>query len=491
MLKDEKYCDVTIEVGNNPYVKIFRAHMIILCYRSSYLQKILLTNKKKNDDETLSHSIKLPDILPEIFQIILKYIYSGIISLDEYEPSVIIKILIAANKLCLKELIIFLQCFLIEKRSDWMELNPSYIYRLSFENNSFTELQKYCDYLISKDPDKIFKSLDLSSTPEKLLVKLIQNDKLQMSKIQVWEYALKWGHAQNPELPSDLKNFSKKDFKTLKNSLQRCIQLIKFYNLTLEEFSDKILPYKKIFPKELYEDLSKYFSNLDKKSIKEPEPYVIKDVKEDCLKNIDSKIITFQHAELILKWINTNNSSMFTSIFSKWIYNTEDTNTTMNINTDMNTNINASTNTNMFKLLLRGTRDGFTPEKFHKICNNKSHTVTIIKVKGSNEILGGYNPNTWKSNDMYDDTKDSFIFSFKNNLDIENHILSRIKIDQLATYNGIDMGPSFSGSDLTLSNNVGRSIKITYERPIREITDDFLVEEYEANRHPDHTFFII
>jgi hypothetical protein len=72
MLKDEKYCDVTIEVGNNPYVKIFRAHMIILCYRSSYLQKILLTNKKKNDDETLSHSIKLPDILPEIFQIILK-----------------------------------------------------------------------------------------------------------------------------------------------------------------------------------------------------------------------------------------------------------------------------------------------------------------------------------------------------------------------------------------------------------------------------------
>ncbi|CAB4419745.1 unnamed protein product [Rhizophagus irregularis] len=395
------------------------------------------------------------DILPEIFQIILKYIYSGIISLDEYDTSVIIKILIAANKLCLKKLIIFLQYFLIEKRSDWMELNPSYIYRISFENNSFTELQKYCDYLISKDPDKIFKSLDLFSTPEKLLVKLIQNDKLQMSKIQVWEYALKWGHAQNPELPSDLKKFSKKDFKTLKNSLQRCIQFIKFYNLTSEEFSEKILPYKKIFPKELYEDLSKYFSNLDKKSIKEPEPYVIKDVKEDCLKNIDSKIITFQHAELILKWINTNNSNM-------------------------NTNINAFTNTNMFKLLLRGTRDGFTPEKFHEICNNKSHTVTIIKVKGSNEILGGYNPNTWKSNDMYDDTKDSFIFSFKNNLDIENHILSRIKLNQLATFNGIDMGPSFSGSDLTLSNNVGRSIKITYERPIREITDDFLAEEYEV-----------
>ena len=34
ILKDNEYYDVTIEVGENPNVKIFRAHMIILCYRS-------------------------------------------------------------------------------------------------------------------------------------------------------------------------------------------------------------------------------------------------------------------------------------------------------------------------------------------------------------------------------------------------------------------------------------------------------------------------
>ena len=71
ILNDEEYYDITIEVGNDPYVKIFRAHMIILYYRSPYLQRILSTNKKKNDG-TLSH-IKLPNILPEIFQIILRY----------------------------------------------------------------------------------------------------------------------------------------------------------------------------------------------------------------------------------------------------------------------------------------------------------------------------------------------------------------------------------------------------------------------------------
>ena len=73
ILNDEEYYDITIEVGNDPYVKIFRAHMVILYYRSPYLRRILSTNKKKNDG-TLAH-IKLPNILPEIFQIILRYKY--------------------------------------------------------------------------------------------------------------------------------------------------------------------------------------------------------------------------------------------------------------------------------------------------------------------------------------------------------------------------------------------------------------------------------
>ncbi|POG81480.1 hypothetical protein GLOIN_2v1508301, partial [Rhizophagus irregularis DAOM 181602=DAOM 197198] len=49
ILNDEEYYDITIEVGNDPDVKIFRAHMVILNYRSSYLRRILSTNKKKNN----------------------------------------------------------------------------------------------------------------------------------------------------------------------------------------------------------------------------------------------------------------------------------------------------------------------------------------------------------------------------------------------------------------------------------------------------------
>ena len=69
IFNDEEYYDITIEVGNDPYVKIFRAHMVILNYRSPYLRRILSTNKKNNDG-TLTH-IKLPNILPETFHVIL------------------------------------------------------------------------------------------------------------------------------------------------------------------------------------------------------------------------------------------------------------------------------------------------------------------------------------------------------------------------------------------------------------------------------------
>src|SRR6266536_3334884 len=114
------------------------------------------------------------------------------------------------------------------------------------------------------------------------------------------------GLAQNPELPSDTESYSKDDFNALKNTLQQCIPLIRFRYLTSKEFSEKVSPYKKIFPKELYKGLIKDFMNSDYqpvKSIEKSEP-VTKEISKIISKNIDSKIITFQHTEIISKWID-------------------------------------------------------------------------------------------------------------------------------------------------------------------------------------------
>ncbi|CAB4427798.1 unnamed protein product [Rhizophagus irregularis] len=121
ILDDDEYYDITIEVGNDPYVKVFRAHMVILNYRSPYLRRILSTNKKENDGTLVN--IKLSNILPEIFQIILRYIYGGKLLLDECDTLDIIKILVTASELSLHELIPHLQSFLINNKASWMEQN--------------------------------------------------------------------------------------------------------------------------------------------------------------------------------------------------------------------------------------------------------------------------------------------------------------------------------------------------------------------------------
>ncbi|GET60592.1 carbohydrate-binding module family 13 protein [Rhizophagus irregularis DAOM 181602=DAOM 197198] len=437
ILNDEEYYDITIEVGNDPYVKVFRAHMVILHYRSSYLRRILSTNKKKNDG-TLAH-IKLSNISPEIFQIILRYIYGGKLSLNDYDNSDIIKVLVAANELSLQELVLYLQFFLIENKENWMENNFNFVYQTSFENDSFSELQKYCINLISKEPIKIFNSLNFSSIPEKLLISIIQNDNLQISEIQIWENVLKWGLAQNPELPSDITNFLKDDFNTLKNTLQQYIPFINFYNLTSKEFVDKVFPYKEILPEELCTDLLKAFLTLlnpDSKPIDKSRSQITKEIG---LKTVDSKIITSQHAELISKWIDR------LEITDKLASSYE------------------------FKLLFRASRDGHSRDKFHEICDNKSRTVTIIKVKDNTEILGGYNPIEWGSDGKYGTTKDSFIFSFTNDR-IENYILSRVVDEKCAMYNWSAYGPSFGENDLIMWNifNINYCKKFSYEKSIRK-----------------------
>ncbi|GET03426.1 carbohydrate-binding module family 13 protein [Rhizophagus clarus] len=376
ILNDDEYYDVNIEVGNDSYVKTFHAHKVVLSYRSPYLRRKLSTNKK-NRDGTLAR-IELSNILPEIFEIILRYIYGGRLSLKESDTSDIIKLLVAANELSLQEL-------------------------TSFEDNSFLDLQKYCNDLISNEPDKIFESQNFTSIPEKLLISVIQNDNLQMSEIQVWEYVLKWGIAQNREIPSSPKDYSKEDFKTLKNTLKQCIPFIRFCNLNSKEFAYKVSPYKKILPKELYENL--ILSHLDPDKKGESKPRILRNIGS---KDIDSNIITSQHAEIISKWVNK-----------------------LEITDKL-------TSPHEFKLLFRGSRDGFYSNKFHEIYRD------------------------------------------------ESHILSRIVDNRHAIDNRSYYGPSFGNGDLIIwgldTNTLCNACKNSYERSITKTKDRFSIEEYEVFR---------
>ena len=141
-----------------------------------------------------------------------------------------------------------------------------------------------------------------------------------------------------------------------------------------------------------------------------------------------------------------------------------------------------------FELLLRGSRDGFTPKTFHRLCDDKPVTVTFIKVKGTEEILGGYNPSVWKSTGYSIQTKGSFIFSFKNeNNLIKDAILSNVNktIGRTLNYDEV-LGPCFSQDLCIYSSNETKDFDHAYckqdgyEEKIRNTEDSFSIEDYEV-----------
>jgi len=63
-----------------------------------------------------------------------------------------------------------------------------------------------------------------------------------------------------------------------------------------------------------------------------------------------------------------------------------------------------------FKLLYRGTRDGFTADKFHTLCDNKKNTVTLV-TSTLKKIFGGFAEENWNITSNYKNSKNAFLFS--------------------------------------------------------------------------------
>ena len=69
-------------------------------------------------------------------------------------------------------------------------------------------------------------------------------------------------------------------------------------------------------------------------------------------------------------------------------------------------------------LLYSTLTDGISTIIFHKKCDNKGPTLTIVKTVDGH-IFGGYNPRSWVSESMYNECDNSFIFSLSDGKNIK------------------------------------------------------------------------
>ncbi|RIA85208.1 hypothetical protein C1645_808395 [Glomus cerebriforme] len=383
ILNDADDFNVIIQVGENENTKEFRAHSVILRARSPYFKSALATKWITKEDDMIMFN--KPNITPSIFDMILKYIYTGELDLTNQSGDDILGLLIASDELLIEELLKHVQDHLIEEQTNWVQENFFLVLHTVFKLTSCKKLQDFYLNSICKDPQLFITSETFCSLDKDILYKLLKRDDFLVEEVDIWDCLIKWGIEQTSSLESDKTKWNNEDYEALKKTLDQFIPLIRFLNISSNDFFDKIRPYKAIIPHHIYDEVEEFY-------YKQTLPKTI-----NLSPRITSTIIKPKLATIISDWIDRNDST-----------------TTL------------SYNKYKFNLIYLMSRDGLNHITFFNKCNRQGPFVVLIRVQ-SKKIYGGYNPigYTGRDHDQWLSTTESFIFSFENDQDTNNMKISR------------------------------------------------------------------
>ncbi|KAG9290158.1 hypothetical protein G9A89_010464 [Geosiphon pyriformis] len=455
LLNSQNFFDVRIAVGKAPNIRSFNVHSQILAARSSYFAVALSSGDFKRENKTIVFS--KPNISPHIFEVILRYIYSGEISLNEHGALTILELLIVADELILENLIDLLEDYLIEHHATDLEKNFTTFNETSFNHHSFNKLQKFCTEIAVNNPATVFNSQDFTSLNKNALCSILSRDDLNMEEIEIWKKILEWGAAKlsNGIQLDKVLNWTDENFEAFKESIGEFLPLIRFFNISSVDFYYKVKPFARILPGTLYEDLLHHYlvpgshqTSLDAQSLRFSQS------------KIESELLQLHNIKQLNHWIEGKNEN--TPFQNKPV--------------------------NAFKLLLRGSRDGFSPNDFHRLCDKKGATVTVIKVKGTGQLIGGYTPESWHSLGSHLNGEGSFIFSLGDGKP-QNAKLSKF-VSGYGPFGHKDCVAQFGWWSIRTYSSNSQSIpcscrkETNYEHAImpgsENTTVEFLFDEYEV-----------
>ncbi|PKY30573.1 hypothetical protein RhiirB3_447728 [Rhizophagus irregularis] len=453
ILDDADDYNVIIQVGENQNIKEFRAHSVILRARSLYFKSALSSNWVTKKDNMIIFS--KPNLTPIIFDMVLRYIYTGELDLTEQSGENILNLLVASDELLLEELFIHVQNYLIIKQTNWVRENFVFVLNTVFRLDNCKRLQDYCLESICEDPLQFFSSKSFLSINKEILLGLLKRDDLQIEEVVIWE----WGIEQTPGLGyenSDRAKWNYKDYETLNITLNQFIPLIQLAGISRADFFDKVHPYRTIIPTHIYKEIEEfhYKDSLPKTTILPTRAGLI----------FKSNIIKPKLAKIIINWIDNKDTMYIRNNRNDPFYK--------------------------FNLIYRSSRDGIGSKSFKKKCNGRVASLVLIKVKNISKIFGGYSSIGFNSSgdDFINDngfkfynSSDNFIFSFEDGEDTQNMKISRVINSSHAILDYYHNGFNFGQGSLSMSYE-GLHVNNTcsnYENNLNTLTV-YTIEEIET-----------
>ncbi|CAB4387709.1 unnamed protein product [Rhizophagus irregularis] len=163
LLKNTNDYNVKIIVGKEPSIKEFKAHSVVLSSRSLYFQKALSTQWARRENGIII--FQKPNISPFVFEVLLKYIYTGKLFIEKNKIS-FVDVFIASDELELMEVCQQIEERLLENESAW-KLPIDYITICQYEN--FTKLNDVALALVCRKPLVMFESKEFLRMEENVV----------------------------------------------------------------------------------------------------------------------------------------------------------------------------------------------------------------------------------------------------------------------------------------------------------------------------------
>ena len=381
--------------------------------------------------------------------IITRYLYTGKINITNNTGIELLDIMVVSDEFNLLRLTKLIEDFIIENHRQFLQNDPVGIFQIVYYRQTFNNIKKFCLETICSEPKILFNSDKFINLSAPLLEVILKRDDLNFVEIEIWENLVKWGLSQNPTFNQDISKWNQEDFQTFKSILYKFIPLIRFYEISSIDYVNKVRPYEEILSKELRDDILKFHMIPGYKPT-----FNTHTPRYSICYDIDSVIINLKHITIFANWIDKKkgNSKYIKEIPYK------------------------------FNLIYRASRDGMTPAAFHEKCDNQGPTIVVVKVKGSEQIVGGYNPLAWDSSNLWKSTKNSFIFSFINRTNLQTAKVGYSNGDQYSIGRYSEYGPIFGiGHDLIFCPP-NCTINDLRSYPNVDIPRKFNVDDYEVFR---------
>ncbi|XP_066253061.1 actin-binding protein IPP [Euwallacea similis] len=176
--RDKKFCDVEIKLGN----KVFNAHRAILAASSPYFHAMFTGELCEKDQKC----IELHGVHPSTFQIILDFMYSGIVTVNKDNVE---DLVIAADMFEIVEIITECTYFLIDQLH---ETNAIGIFLFARDHN-ILELKVSAIRFIEEHFPKVIKEDEIYDIDRETFTNFLSSEYLKIdSECEIFHAAMNW-----------------------------------------------------------------------------------------------------------------------------------------------------------------------------------------------------------------------------------------------------------------------------------------------------------